>query len=159
MKTSHIAPPAAISGEAITFAATNAPSMSDLVGKIGDVEYPVLHLPYKDYLEFLGGLEPMLKGLGVGILSGEPMEGAMSIAALLKSCGEAIPTMACIVCRQTRPETTVEELVSGKATPFDLAKLVLLQIERNNMIKDIADFFVQSLRLVKQGKAALDQTQ
>ena len=70
----------------------------------------------------------------------------------MKFCRKDIPEMACIVCNQQavqegKPENKVtpEWVKKNAKSPIHLIKIIMLQISKNQMISEFADFFVQVL--------------
>lgn len=146
-----------LSKKEITRAATNDPELSEKVVTLKGREFKIVDLPYDEHLKFLTGLEPLIEGIS-GALTGDGIsaESSFSLSTIVKYCGEAIPEMACIVCKQTDSTLTVDD-VKNLGSPIKLASLVFTQIEQNNMIDEIADFFVQSLQLLSRAKKATEE--
>lgn len=140
----------------IVRAATNDPALAKDTATLGDRTFPLVDLPYDDYIRFLALLQPLLEtltsqlartaGIGTGLAS------ILSPNALVKYCAESLPEMVCIICEQTDPTITVSEVKRLGKTPFALATIVLLQVQQNRIIADITDFFVQILPFLNMGK-------
>jgi hypothetical protein len=139
----------------ITRAAINTPPLSPDKFTLGDREFPILDLPYDDYVEFIEAFTPIIdmitnsqRGIpeipGIGL--GEPQ--SFSVRDVFKFCGKELPRLVHIICRQSDKAITVEDIKLLAKTPFQLAEIVVMQIERNRMIKDFADFFPRILRYI-----------
>jgi len=135
-------------------AAINSPEMSDIKFTLGEKEFKVVDLPYDDYLKFLSYLTPMLE-VFIGSLAStggvRVMKPTSDINAgsIIKYCGESLPQIVCIVCNQTDPTVTTEDVKKWAKSPFVLCNIVLLQIEKNAIISDFASFFASVLPLLK----------
>lgn len=153
-----------ITKEDAALAATNTLSIASF--ELGGKEYKVVNLRYDDYLKFITYLTPLLETFfgslasvgGIKVVSPSSPINAMSI---VKYAGESLPELACIVCNQTDPTVTTENVKiwcenSEPRGPFKLAELVIKQIEQNKIVNDFASFFVQMLPMIK---AALNQNQ
>lgn len=136
-------------------AATNSPELSEETFQLGDQTFKIIDLPYDDYLQFVSLLSPLLDAFiskltpaasipGINLDSGK-----VTTAAVMKYCGTSLPEMVRIVCSQTDPAITVETVKAKGKNPFRLAGIVMLQISRNNIIGDFADFFAQIAPLLK----------
>jgi len=108
-------------------------------------------LPYDSYLKFLALLQPLFQAFASRFTgkTGLSFGASMAPVELVTTCAEVLPELACIVCEQTDPLITVEE-VKKLGNPLKLASLVVTQIKFNRMIQDIADFFVQILPLMEK---------
>lgn len=150
-------PDVALEPEKLTDAALNS-AITEV--KLGSMTFKVYHLPYRDYLEFLRYAMPLLELVvkkiflsrsgGVSLPGGIDAESANFSAAdvvtlCLDVCGDQLPRMAHIVCRQSHPSITVEEIEALCQTPFELIEVVKQQIIVNNMIKDFKDFLAQMI--------------
>src|SRR6185436_10259233 len=105
-------------------AALNVPELAQMGFKMGDKEYPILDLPYDDYIQFLALLQPFLeaftgqlaKAAGLGDNSG-----AATATSLIKYCAETLPEMVQIIARQSVPAITVQDVKILCKTPFKMA--------------------------------------
>lgn len=140
-----------LSTQEIIRAATNDPALSDVMVELGDRKFKIVDLSYDDYLVFLSRLQPVLSAVA-GPMMGEANGPELSAATLLKYCADVLPELAQLVCKQTDPTITVDEVKRLGRSPFKLAAVVLKQIEQNKMISDITDFFVQIRPLLMMGK-------
>jgi phage tail sheath gpL-like len=140
-----------LSQKDVALAATNDPSMSDIVATIGGKQYPIVYLPYKDQMLFLALLAPLLQSVA-GRMAG--IDSELTAAALLTSCAEVLPPLAAIVCRQSDPAVTAESIVEGETSPFELAGAVVKQLNRNNLVQQVAAFFQQIGPLLALKKTA-----
>lgn len=139
----------------VTQAAVNSPILATIKFTLGSNEYPVLDLPYDDYVLFLTLLQPLLQAATGQLAKAAGLSAAADAASptsLITHCAENLPELAHIVVRQSVPLITIGELKAQAKTPFKLADIVLKQIQQNNMISDIADFFVQILPYLSAGK-------
>ena len=136
----------------IVRAVTNDPTLAERQVTLGDRVFPVLDLPYDQYILFLAELRPLLEGL-MGTIPGLKdlsVVGALTPAALVTYCGNSLPRMAQIVCVQSDPDITVDDVKRLGKTPFKLASVVLAQVEQNAIIADIKAFFVQLAPLLRK---------
>ncbi len=139
--------------EQITRAATNAPSLSPDQVKLGIETFTIVDLPFDDYLVFLSHMTPLLEAVSAKVLS---MKGIslpttsteFSPALMMQYCSKSLPEMARLVLSQTEPSITVDDIKKKAKSPFEVASVVLKQVQHNNMIADITDFFVQVLPLI-----------
>lgn len=143
-------------------AATNSPSLCPDEFQLGDRTFKVLHLEYDEYLAFTGYLQPLLTKISDLVLSraGVSLPGidlnsgdaSISPSSLMQFCVRDLPEMALLVCNmqsavEKKPELLVDIpwLKKSARNPFELAKIVMKQMEKNNLVKDFLDFFVQAL--------------
>jgi hypothetical protein len=144
----------------IVRAATNDPSLATRTVTLGDREFPIVDLPYSEYLAYLTKLQPLIQGVAgrLGAMRGlvEPTE--LGLGTLMEYCVNDLPEMVQISLRQTDPGITVEQVKKLGKTPFKLAYVVLAQIEQNNIISEVADFFVQMLPLLSEGRKLVTST-
>lgn len=146
-----------ITPQEISRAATNDPALSDDEFILGGRKFKVVDLPYDDYIKFISLMQPLLESLVNGVSEKAGLKlpeiviptSGFTVAGLVKACVGALPEMACIVCSQTDPTITVDEVKTLAKTPFKLAQVVLKQIVRNNIIKDFSDFFEQVIPFLK----------
>jgi hypothetical protein len=130
----------------IAFGATNAPALSSASFTLGDRTFKLVHLEYDAYLAFVTLLTPLFEFAQAA--SGIGTE-ALSPKAVIQYCGADLPELVKLVCSQTDPSITVEEVKRLGKNPLVLAAVVLKQVEHNEMIKDFADFFGQILPLIQ----------
>src|SRR5581483_962643 len=124
--------------------------------RLGDRIFKIIDLEYDAYLKFVLLLKPFITAVfglisqksKVGIPGIELSNTSFSEDALLEYCGVNLPEMARIVCASTDPDITVDDVKKLGKTPFNLAKVVMAQVQRNNIIKDFTDFFVQALPML-----------
>lgn len=139
--------------EDIMRATTNAPTENAVV--LSGRSFPLYDLPYDDYFSFLVKLQPLLESV-VGKLTSfkgvDVPETAFNVGGVLQYCGEALPELVQIVCKQSDPTITINEIKRLAGNPFRMASVVLAQIQQNRMISDFADFFGQILPLVSMMK-------
>jgi hypothetical protein len=132
----------------IARAATNDPALAATKVQLGDREFPVMDMSYEDNVKFLAYLQPLLESVA-GRVAGISGDAGLASAGLLKYCGDALPEMARMVCKQSDPSITVEEVKRLGKTPIRLAGVVAAQMQHDRTIADIVDFFKQMLPLLK----------
>lgn len=143
-----------LSQKEIVRAMTNDPALSERQVVLGDRTFTVVDLAYDDYCEFLALFQPLLEAIASkfaarkGIAVMEP-ETPLSVQGILKYCKRELPEMAALVCKATDASITATDVKALESSPLKLVTVVLAQVEQNKMIKDITDFFVQILPLVK----------
>jgi hypothetical protein len=145
----------AVSQHEMVRAALNAPELSEREFKLGDKVYKVIDLEYDDYLMFVELLTPLFEmlqnraneAISVPDIALTP-EAGLDFKAVLKYCKNDLPELVRIICRQTDPDITVEQIKKA-GNPIKLANIVLQQILQNNMIQEFADFFVQMIPLMR----------
>jgi hypothetical protein len=148
-----------LSEQEILAAATNHPSLSTDEFVLGDRTYKVVSLPYDDYITFLTYLQPFLDGI-VGKIAdkaevsipGISLSSPIDASAFVRFCGKSLPEMARLICKQTNPDITVDEIKVQAGNPFVLASIVLKQVNKNKMIATFASFFGQLTPLLKSLK-------
>src|SRR5690348_17436484 len=93
----------------IVQAAVNAPALATRTFTLGDKEYPVLDLPYDDYIQFLALLQPFLDALTgqVAKVAGLGESQSTSASNLLRYCAANLPDMVQITARQSVPSITI----------------------------------------------------
>lgn len=134
-------------------AATNDPALSTASFKLGDREFPIVDLPYDDYITFLSLLQPLFESFATAITGQTlPNSESMTPASILRYCAKSLPEMVQIMCRQTSPDITVDEVKSLGRNPFVLAAAVLKQVEHNKIIEDISDFFGLIAPMINRAK-------
>lgn len=148
-----------ITNEEAVKAAINVPELSEVKFILGDIEFKVIDLGYDDYLKFLTFLTPMLEAFvgslaSIGGVRVMTPAAEVNATAIIKYCGESLPELACLVCNQTDPSITKEDVkkwsVQGSPKgPFKLAEIVLKQIDQNKIIADFASFFGQMLPMIQ----------
>jgi hypothetical protein len=135
-------------------AATNAPELSENTVTLGDRTFKIVDLAYDDYVKFMACLQPLFEALisklaqtkGIAFEASE-LSGSM----VLRYCSHSLPEMVRLCLSQTEPTITSDEIKALGKTPFRLAQVVLKQVEQNQMIQEIASFFVQMSPLLKAG--------
>lgn len=148
-----------MTNEAVAQVVSNDPITSDIEVKLGARTFKLIDLPYDDYVTFTAYLEPLLKAVASGVMGGGAFEGIGSVSAsdIARYCSDTLPQMVQICLRQTDPRMTVDEVKRLGKTPFKLVPIVVKQMERNNIIHEITDFFELMLPLmgmVTEAKAA-----
>lgn len=171
-------PAPAITPEQIVAEATNDPRMTDLKFTFGGREFPVISLSYRQYLGFTARLKPIID-LIAGRIKASVIEsqgkaetlsvqgivvqtlGSLDPNYLFNFCADDLPAMVEIVCNMGAiKEERLADLVSVKwvednaTSPFELVNIVLMQVQKNNMIVEFASFFAQVLPLFLGRKTA-----
>jgi hypothetical protein len=141
-----------LSNEQLVRAALNLPSDEF---ELGGRRFKVVDLGYDDYLEFLNLLSPFVD-IVVGKITGNiSVPGIdldvnnMNSASFIALIGNKLPELATIVCRQTEPSITVEEVKALARKPTALIPPVIKQVTQNGMVKDFTDFFGQVTGILK----------
>jgi hypothetical protein len=151
----------------ITAAATNSPALALEGFNFGGRDFKLLDLSYDSYLDFTFFLQPLLEGIASKFLAAKgvslpgieipELEGPNVASYFLKFCRQHLPQMVCIVCNQQalqdgtpEAEVTPEWVKAHAKSPFQLAKIVMMQVGKNQMISEFADFFAQILPIVTQ---------
>jgi hypothetical protein len=135
-------------------AATNNPLLSSNKVKLGEREFTLVDLPYDDLLAFLQLLEPLIQML-VGTIrsfSSDDKLGlieGLSVTNVLKYCGKELPEMVQICLKQTDEDITVEEIKKLGKSPLKIAEIVRKQVEQNQLVEQVTDFFAQILPMMK----------
>jgi hypothetical protein len=142
-----------LSEKEIARAVSNDPALSEVSFELGDRTFKIVDLAYDDYLAFLAELQPLVEAMFGSVMSSGSSLGELSAQSILKYCGRSLPEMVRIVCRQTDPDITTDEVKRLAKSPFKLAWVVLKQVEQNNMVKEFADFFGSIVPLVQMAMA------
>jgi hypothetical protein len=137
-------------------AATNDPALASDQFQLGERAFPIVDLPYDDYLLFVSHLQPVIEAMvnkvaqkkGIS-LPGIDLRADFNTNLLLNMCGKTLPEMVCIMCRQSDPGMTVKEVKDLGRKPTVLAVAVMKQIKQNGIIKDFVDFFQHLMPLAK----------
>jgi hypothetical protein len=153
-QTTPVTPP---TPEAIVQAATNNPQLATDEFKLGDRVFKVIDLDYDSYIRFFAYLRPLINAVasgmaqrqGISIPSIELPESSLSATRLIDFCIADLPEMVRLICAQTVPDITVEEVKTNGKTPFVLAAIVVKQLVRNNVVAQFTSFFGQILPLMK----------
>lgn len=142
----------ALSDTEVIRAATNDPALSERQIKLGDRTFTIVDLEYDDYLVFITKLAPLMKAFASGLLASKGIGSespSLDPLAIIEYCASDVPELALLVCSQTDKTITLKEVKKLGKNPFNLATVVLKQIEQNNMIGDITSFFAQILPLLR----------
>lgn len=130
-------------------AATNDPALSDKEVKLGNLTITIVDLPYDDYTKFLTMVQPVIEAMASRITAGVlASSDGLGISQLVKYSADNLPEMVRIVCKQTMPDITIDEIKKEGKNPFNMALVVIKQIEQNKIIEDITDFFEKILPLL-----------
>jgi hypothetical protein len=147
----------------IARAMTNDPALSEVSFTLGDRTYKVVDLAYDDYTTFLSLLSPLIEGVAKKFIShvqvvdsGENF--SLRPTDLFDYCKNELPKLVAIICNQTDQSITEHDVKAVAKSPIQLAQIVMLQFQQNNIIKDIGDFFVQTLPLIKAAMGAMSGT-
>lgn len=150
--------------------ATAAPELSKDEFLLGGRTFTVVSLKYRQYLQFVSKLEPVLKALGSKLKAGvtQARDNKVSISVpgivlqsldgldagyIMQFCAEEIPAMVEIVCnmaviKDPTQHVTKEWIEDNAESPFELLNIVLAQINKNKMIVQFAHFFAQVLPML-----------
>lgn len=130
---------------------------------LGERTFTIYQLPYDDYCAFMTHIAPLMENIckriilskngGVELPGGITIEAAsFSVFDLLKICSHTLPEMAQLVCKQSDPTITLDDVKKLAGKPIALAEPVLKQIMVNGMIQDFKDFFAQMISMLKAFK-------
>lgn len=127
--------------------------------QLGDRVFDIVDLPYDDYIFFVSYMAPLIEILVTHLSStGDLRIPGINLSAeyvtpklLLEMCGTTMPDMVHLMCKQTDPSITVDEVKRLARRPTALATAILRQIQQNGMVKDFADFFAQVSQVLKPG--------
>ncbi len=143
---------------------------------LGNRTFTVVSLQYRQYLQFMARLKPLLEAVASKVrgsiaeasglnekinVSGITMNAlnALDPDFLMGFCADSLPAMVEIICnmkslREERVDDVVDNIWVEKnaQSPFQLVNIVLLQVNKNNMIVDFASFFAEILPLLMGGK-------
>lgn len=135
-------------------AAVNAPADTFV---LGDKTFEIKDLPYDDYLQFVGLVSPLIDVLVNRVktqmsatIPGIDLDTTkFNAAQIIQFCGSTLPEMVHIICRQTDPDITVDEIKRLAGRPTVLANIVMQQMIQNGIIQDFTDFFGQMVRTLR----------
>lgn len=122
--------------------------------QLGDRVFEIKDLPYDDYITFVAYVSPLIDSLVSRIAANAPVAipglqlsgTTFSALSILTLCKDALPKMVCIMCRQTDPSITEDEVKKLAKRPVVLANAVIKQMQQNGIIKDFTDFFGQMVQ-------------
>ena len=116
---------------------------------LGGRAFKLMHLKYDDYIAFMAYLKPVFGPLfeQFGLATGE--REVLDYAKIVALCQSNLPEMALLVLKQSTPEITIPEIKEICGTPFKMAELVLMQINKNNLIADFSSFFGLMTKMLK----------
>jgi hypothetical protein len=138
-------------------AAVNAPASTFT---LGDRTFELKDLPYDDYVEFVGYVSPLIDTLinrvavknTLGIPGIDINPSKLGSEHVLAFCKAELPKMVRLVCRQTDPNITEDDIKALAGRPTVLANIVMLQMGHNGIIKDFTDFFGQMVATLKTSR-------
>lgn len=127
--------------------------------QLGDQMFDIVDLPYDDYILFISHLAPLIEILVTHLTNTNDLKiPGISLSPeyvtprlLLELCGSTMPDMVQLMCKQTDPDITVEEVKKLAKRPTVLASAILKQITQNGIIKEFGDFFGQVTQILKPG--------
>lgn len=116
---------------------------------LGDRTFEIKDLPYFDYLKFIQLAKPVITAAASGItMKSEGGEigldfdpSSLDYDQLIDICGDNLPKMLQIICKQTEPKIKAEECANLARRPQRILEIVLLQVFHNKMIEEFAGFF------------------
>jgi hypothetical protein len=131
----------------IARAVTNDPALSTDEVMVGDKVVKIIDLSYDDYCLFMAHLQPLLESVfgQVAKAAGIDSSSALGVKDLIKYGGNVLPELALLSVRHAYPDMTVTELKALVKSPFKMANIVVKQIEHNQIIQEITDFFAPIL--------------
>jgi hypothetical protein len=141
--------------------------------KLGDREFTVLDLNYDDFMEFIGYMQPLVDSIASGFAGALfkkpsqdlpgitlPNPSAFSIGSVIKYCAKDLPKLVVLVCnteaRQKEDkslEVTEKFVRKHLKDPMQAVEIVMLQVNKNEMISRIGSFFVQYLPQFQKAKS------
>jgi len=142
--------------EQIIAATTNDPDMSPFDIVLGDRTFKVVDLEYDNYMKFTMFLKPLFNEILSKARQAQD-EGKSAINFSLTDINldkifsmfeTTLPAMTLIVLSATDPSITLDECKRLCKTPFRMLEVVLVQIEKNNIIQDFTSFFPQLTQLM-----------
>lgn len=154
LSTDSDAPVTSLTQRDVTRAAVNLPAGQFALGeRIFDIH----DLSYDSYIAFIAYLTPLIEhvvqkiagGQGVVIPGIDLSTSLFSATNILSLCGKELPEMVQLMCKESDPTITVEEVKALAKRPTVLVSAIIKQIKQNEMIKDFADFFAQVLSVMK----------
>jgi len=130
--------------------ATNSTILSEDVVTLEGRTFRLKHLKYDDYIAFMAYLKPVFGPLfeQLGGFAGGTQE-VIDYAKIVGLCQSNLPEMALLVLKQDAPELTIKDVKDLCGTPFKMAELVLMQINKNNLIADFTNFFGLMTQMLK----------
>lgn len=147
----------AITPEELVRAAINLPADQF---KLGDRTFNIVDLPYDDYLEFTTNLAPFIEKVSSSLLSKFNVPNPdlvttpeFNTSSIIASIGHNLPKLVQIICRQTDPFITTDDIKELAKKPTALIEPVIKQIKQNDMINDLASFFAQGMEILIPKKA------
>jgi hypothetical protein len=155
--TAEAKPVPVISDYEKTRAAINAPSSHF---ELGGRKFNIVDLPYDDYLQFVQYLTPFIDGFAARLIGskvgfsipGVDLGPAITVSSVIDMCGKQLPEMAQIVCRQTDPAITVEEIKKLAGKPGALVAPVIKQLTANRILEDFTTVFAQLTMILPTAK-------
>lgn len=127
--------------------------------QIGERVFDIVDLPYDDYIFFISYLAPLIEilvthlsrtnDLAIPGINLSPEYFTPKL--LLEMCGTTLPEMVQLMCKQSDPSITVQDVKLLAKRPTVLATAVLKQIQQNGIIKEFGDFFAQVTGILKPG--------
>jgi hypothetical protein len=145
--------PAPVAAPAVTEQTAVTPEGFNFGGR----DFKLLPLDYGSFLDFNIFLYPLLEGIASKFLAAKgvslpgievpELDGPNIANYFLKFCRKELPEMVCIVCNQMPGDAKVtpDWVKLNAKSPFELAKIVMLQVSKNNMLSEFADFFLHLL--------------
>lgn len=128
-----------IPAEVAIAAMANDPADAEDTFTFAGVEYPVLHLKYKDYMTYLATVQPVI-GSVIALLSPKT-EDDLELASIVAALSEVLPALVRISIKQTDPSITTRYIEDNAYSPFELISIVEKQIKKNAMVEDFRRFF------------------
>lgn len=130
----------------VVAAMTNDPLLSEHQVEFGGKVYTLVDLSYDDYMKFLVLLQPFLESV---VMKLADRSSPINVGDIVRHCGESLPHLVYLSLKQVDEDIDILKIKEIAKTPFKLVPVVVKQIEKNQMIKEFSDFFVQMLPMVK----------
>ena len=102
--------------------------------------FKIKYLPYDDQIVFLTLLSPVFEDL-LSRVGATVNVDPLNFQKILLLCKESLPELGKLILKQSKPEITIEEVKVLCESPFKICELVLIQINKNNLIGQFSSFF------------------
>lgn len=102
--------------------------------------FKIKYLQYDDQIVFLTLLGPVFEDLlsRVGMaVDTSPL----NFQKILTLCKDNLPELGRLILKQTKADITSDEVKTLCGSPFKICELVVMQIQKNNLIGEFSQFF------------------
>jgi hypothetical protein len=130
---------AAVPASVAIAAMSNDPADAEDTFTFAGVEYPVLHLKYKDYMSYLATVQPVIGSI-IALLSPKT-EADLELASIVSALSEVLPSLVKISIKQSDPTVSLRYVEENATSPFELISIIEKQIKKNGMVEDFRRFF------------------